>query len=404
MNPAGATALDALRAPNFARLWAAQVISSFGDKITFFALAYVSWRTTGSALVTTLAFAVSITPPAVFGFFSGAIADAIGHRRAMVLCDLIRAALIGAIPLLLLAGVPLVPLYALVFVAALCAAIFNPARLAIVPEIVAPDQLGASNSLVNASDRSVEIGGSVLAGLVVGALGANAFYVDALSFVASAVLLLQIAVDDHPPRALSVAGIIRDAADGLRWIWRTPVLRDNTAVSLGAQLAIPVFNALTPVLVFREFGLGPAQLGIAEAALASGAVVMALLLPTFFWRRRKGELVVTGFTAFGVVLIAIAFATDFAVLLGLFALVGMTNVLFYVSNVTISQEVTPPSYRARVFGARMALLNLTWLPIVLGVGAVADHVSATLLIGASGLVTLAAAAAGAARPTVRGVA
>jgi len=141
---AQATAFDALRTPNFARLWAAQVISSFGDKITFFALAFVSWEVTGSALFTTLAFATSIFPLAIFGFFGGAVADAVGHRRAMVVCDLVRAALIGLIPALLAVQAPLPAIYALVidpvsflWVAALFVFIYQIEGHVVVPNVMA---------------------------------------------------------------------------------------------------------------------------------------------------------------------------------------------------------------------------------------------------------------------------
>ncbi|MDE3113531.1 MAG: MFS transporter [Chloroflexota bacterium] len=400
---AQATAFDVLRTPNFARLWAAQVISSFGDKVSYFALAYVSWQATSSALVTTLAFATSISPHAIFGFFGGAVADAVGHRRAMVACDVIRAALIGTIPVLLAVGAPLPTVYVLVFVAALCAAVFNPARLAVVPDLVPADQLGASNSMVNASDRTVEIGGSVVAGLIVAALGAFAFYVDAATFIVSAVLLLQITRQEPAPRAISWRRLLSDALDGIRWIGDNAILRNNTILSLVAQLSIPVLNALTPVLVFREYRLGPEELGWAEAALAVGAVATGLLLPTIFARRRKGVLVIAGFAAWGAALIGIGIAPTFLVALVLFAIAGVTNVLFFVSNITISQEVTPSAFRARVFGARMALLNLSWLPIVLGVGALADLTSASLLVAIAGAVTLATAFVGALIPSIRDV-
>ena len=75
----------------------------------------------------------------------------------------------------------------------------------------------------------------------------------------------------------------------------------------------------------------------------------------------------------------------------LFFLIGSANVVFVVPNITISQEVTPPELRARVFGARIALLNLTWLPIILVSGALADRVDAGLLIGVAGAVTLGTA-------------
>ncbi len=404
MSAAQATAFDVLRTPNFARLWAAQVISSFGDKVSFFALAYVSWQATNSALVTTLAFATSISPHAIFGFFGGAVADAIGHRRAMVACDVIRAALVGTIPILLAVSAPLPTIYVLVFIAALCAAIFNPARLAVVPDLVPPEQLGASNSMVNASDRTVEIGGSVVAGVIVAALGVFAFYVDAATFLVSAALLLRITRQEAPPRAISWKRLLRDAADGLRWIGDNDILRNNTILSLVAQLSIPVLNALTPVLVFREYRLGPEELGAAEAALAVGAVATGLLLPTVFSHRRKGILVITGFAAWGAALIGIGVAPTFAVALVMFAVAGVTNVLFFVSNITISQEVTPSAFRARVFGARMALLNLTWLPIVLGVGALADLTSASLLVAVAGLLTLVTALVGAFIPSIRDVA
>ena len=75
----------------------------------------------------------------------------------------------------------------------------------------------------------------------------------------------------------------------------------------------------------------------------------------------------------------------------IFFLMGVANVVFVVPNITLSQEVTPPELRARVFGARIALLNLSWLPIILVSGALADRVDAGILIGVAGAVTLATA-------------
>ncbi|HTH70537.1 MAG TPA: hypothetical protein VL493_04600, partial [Candidatus Saccharimonadales bacterium] len=75
----------------------------------------------------------------------------------------------------------------------------------------------------------------------------------------------------------------------------------------------------------------------------------------------------------------------------IFFLMGVANVIFVVPNITLSQEVTPPELRARVFGARIALLNLSWLPIIVISGALADRVDAGVLIGFAGAVTLATA-------------
>jgi len=57
--------------------------------------------------------------------------------------DVARVALIGAVPLLLDLGYPLIVAYACVFCAATFGAIFNPARIAIIPQLVVPDSRAA---------------------------------------------------------------------------------------------------------------------------------------------------------------------------------------------------------------------------------------------------------------------
>lgn len=396
-------ALSALGSPNFALFWSAQVISGFGDKITFFALAFVTWELTRSALFTVFAVVISTVPYALFGFVGGAIADALGHRRAMVASDLIRVAAIGLVPVSLALGAPLAVPYALVFVAALCSAVFSPARMGIVPDLVPATRLGASNSLVYASDRTVEIAGAVIAGVLVAVLGTAAFYVDAATFALSAILLMRIDLPDPPARSLRPGMILAEAADGVRFLTSNVYLRANTIFSLLAQLCIPVLNGLTPVLIFREFARGPEELGVAEATLAAGAVLAGLALTPLFGRLRKGRLVIVGFAAYGLNLVAIAFAPTFEVSLIFFLIAGVTNVIFFVPNVTISQELAPPPLRARVFGARMALLNLTWLPIVVATGLLAEGLDVRLLIGIAGAFTIAVALGGTLSRSVRDV-
>lgn len=398
-----ARSLAALRSPNFALLWSAQVISGFGDRITVVALAYVTWQITHSALSTAVAVVMASLPYAIFGFFGGAIADAVGHRRAMIASDLIRALAIGAIPLTLGFQAPLGVAYALVLVAALCSTVFNPARLAIVPELVPAEQLGTSNSLVYASDRTVEIVGVLAAGALVAVLGEGAFYVDAATFALSAILLRMIDQHSRASRRLSWGGVLSDAADGARVLRDHTVLRANTIFSLLAQLSLPVMNGLIPVLVFREYGLGAEEFAATEAAIAAGAVIAGVIYPIVSRGIRKGRLIVGGFATYGVVVVLIAASSGLPLTLALLVLAGFANVLFFVSNVTLSQEVTPPALRARVFGARTALLHLTWLPMILISGGLAEDVPVQPLLAAAGALTFAVAVVGAFFRSIRDV-
>jgi MFS family permease len=384
------------RGSDFSLFWLAQAISRFGDPITLIALAIVTYERTRSALFTLLAVVIATVPTAIFGFFAGAVGDALGHRRAMFVSDVARVFLIGAVPVLLDVGAPLIVAYVCVFLAAIFGAIFNPARIAIIPQLVPPDRLATANSTIAATDRTVEILGALAAGLLVATIGAAAFYFDAASFAISALLLGALRVRPGETRPFRLSHLFADAAEGVRFLLRQPVLKVNTYFSLAAQLALPVVNGLTPVYLVRRFANGDAEFGaalfgVAEAALAAGAVGAGLTLPEYMTQFRKGQLLVAGFAGYGALVVLLGLAPSLLPAMVIFFLMGVANVVFVVPNITISQEVTPPELRARVFGARIALLNLTWLPVILISGALADRVDAGVLITVAGGVTLATA-------------
>lgn len=397
-----------VRSANFAFFWLAQVISRFGDPITLIALTFVTYRATQSALVTALAVGVATIPNALFGFFGGAIADAVGPRRAMLWCDIFRTVIVGAIPVSLLFSAPLVLIFALAFLAGIAGAIFAPARGAVVPALLKRDHLAQGNSLVYASDRAVEIGGALAGGALVATIEEGAFYVDALTFALSAVLLARVVLREDR-RSITWRRVWQDAGDGVRFIRRSAVIWSNTLFSLVAQFANPVVNTLTPVFLIRRFAANDPVAGAvlyagSEAAIAVGAVIGSALLPRLLRNVPKGRALILGFAATGMVIVLIANAPSYAVALAFFLILGYTNVLFFVPTVTILQEATPQEFVARVFGARIAITNLSWLPIILLGGLIGDAVGVGFFLGVAGLVTLAAALTAAFIPAIRDVA
>lgn len=397
-------ALRALHFTRFGHLWLAGLVSGLGDKITLVALAYAGWSLTQSTLYTALAVVMATVPNAIFGFFGGAIADAVGRRRVMVACDALRVVFIGAIPAAFALGLPLGVAYGLVFASTTCGAVYRPARLSLVPTLVPAAALSSANALVVGADRIVEIVGALVAGVLVATMQQNAFYVDAVSFGLSALLLSRLRLTEAPPVAVSFGRVWRDASEGVRMLRASIPLWTNTVFSLVAQLALPVANGLLPVLVFRNFMGGPAEFAAVESAMAAGAVGASLVLPSALRRFRKGTVLITGFASYGTMLLLMAMAPSLEILLLVAALSGVANILFYVPNVTIAQEATPPEYRARVFGARIALLNLSWLPVIIFSGAIGDSTGVSLLIGLAGILTLLTATAGALVPSIRDVA
>ncbi len=250
--------------------------------------------------------------------------------------------------------------------------------------------------------------GALAAGFLVATIGTRAFYVDALTFLLSAVLLTRIRVEEWR-RPIALRSLTLEAGEGLRFLWRHAALRANTILSLICQLSVPVVSSLAPSLIFQRYAggnvqLGASQFGIAEGAIAAGAVVGGVLIVSRLTLFPQGKVLLAGFAIYGLFLVALALASSFELAVVLFAILGVVNVVFYVPNVTLSQELTPPELRARVFGTRIALLNLSWLPVIVLSGALADAVSIPLLIGVAGLVTVIGAVVGAFIPIVRDVA
>jgi hypothetical protein len=395
-----------LRSANFAFFWLAQAISRFGDPITLIALSYVTYRETESVFLTAVAGAITIVP-SVFGFVGGAVADALGPRRAMFWCDVVRTGLIGLIPVLLTFHVPLAFVFALAFVAGLGSAIFNPARGALIPALISSERLAAGNSLVFATDKAVEIGGALAGSALVLAVGDGAFYLDALTFALSAVLLARVVVRETP-RPITWVRLWRDGIDGFRFVRRTSVIWSNTVFSFFAQFANPVVNTLTLSFLVRRFTendatAGAVLFGATEAAIAVGAVVGSAVLPGYLARVPKGRSLVFGFGAMGLVVVLIAMSPTYPVTLALFAVLGFVNVLAFIPTVMLFQEATPQTLIARVFGARIALTNFTWLVILLFGGALAEKIGVEVVLAFAGLVTLVTAVVAAFVPAIRDV-
>ena len=396
--PASAGRERYLRSPNFAFFWVGQVISRFGDPITLVALTFVTYQRTQSALITALAVLIATIPNALFGFVGGAIADAIGYRRVMIWCDIIRATLVALVPMMLALDAPLILPFTIVLVAGLCTAVFSPARIALVPALLDDEHLPRGNSIVYASDRTVEVAGGVAGGLLVATIGTNAFYVDAATFALSAMLLSRVAVREVIGR-ITWPSLLADARGGFNLLRRSRVLWSNTLFSLAAQISTPIVNGLTPAFLIQRFAandaaVGAAQFGISEAAIACGAVLGSAILPKYLGRVKKGTLLVLGFAADGALIVLVALSPSFPLAVLVFVLLGATNVVFYVPTVTILQEGTEPATRARVFGARIALTNLSWLPLIFISGLLADVFNPGLLIAVAGAVTLGVAMVG----------
>jgi hypothetical protein len=184
----------------------------------------------------------------------------------MIVSDLLRAGLVLLIPIAAVTN--LVLAYPLVFLVTTVSLFFRPAKGAILPRIVAEEDLLPANSALWVGETFADIGGYVLAGLFVALLGSQlplAFWVDSVTYIASALLIASIAgrpmtrtvaekVGEGARAAFATFG--REIGEGWRFLRGDAVLLANTLQATAGQFMLGIFLALTPRVRRRRPGSG----------------------------------------------------------------------------------------------------------------------------------------------------
>jgi len=382
----------------------AQAVSVIGDKLDQIALAILVYQKTGSMLQMGIVLGITTLPAALFAVIAGVFVDRWDRRMTMIGADLARAVLVLSVPFV--AERSMVAVYAIAFAVATVSLFFEPARLALIPELVPEEELMTANSLDEATMATSELLGLAIGGGLVALIGWQlAFYVDALTFVGSAIIVFTMRHRDQIERRMgharhSFSQLLAETLGGLKYLGTTPVLRDLTVVYALTALAGSAMITLAHLLALYTFEAGSLGLATLDGAITVGLVAGSLLVGRS-GSARPGLKFLLGVLSFGVLMIALALFPSYVPALALLMLSGAANMLFQVPAVTILQEQTIPKVRGRVFAARTAIIRVAAFVGLVGGGALADRFGVVAIIYLVGATALVAAAIGFSRPALR---
>ncbi|TCO26259.1 putative MFS family arabinose efflux permease [Kribbella steppae] len=342
--------LEPLRASRpFRRLWAGQVLSTFGGQLAFVAVMFQVWDQTSSAAWTGAVGLSQALPLIVLGLFAGAAVDRVERRRFYLLTisgQVVVSALMAS--QLVIGSVPVGVLLGLVAAQAAFGAAGGPVARTVLPQLLPRELLAGGIALNRIAFQGAMLIGPALGGLIVNAWGVGVCYlIDCLSFLAALYGVLGL-----PKMRVEAVGRpgLGGIRDGLAFVVSTPVIRGALITDLAAMvLSMPI--SLFPVINAERFGNDPRTLGLFLTAIAVGGVTASILSGMFTRLPRPGVVMLVGSMGWGIALALFAFSPTPWVALAFLALAGAADTVSVVSRSTIVQLHTPNELLGRVSAA-----------------------------------------------------
>jgi MFS family permease len=278
--------------PQYRLLFAGQVLSILGDRVTSIVLPFAVLSVGGHVGDVAIVSAAQFLPFAVLALPAGVWADRLDRKKILIASDAARfACQLTAATLLLTGNAGVAHLAVLAAVYGAADAFFAPAFTGLLPGTVAPVNLQPANALRGLSYSTGSIAGPVLAAVLVAAAGpGGALLFDAGTFAVSVICLVPLrprtireGLDGDAPEAATVH-FLRSLRDG----WSEVRSRSWVLAFLGGMasyhtIVLPAIFVLGPVLVYDELG-GARDWAIITGGFGIGSIIGDFLL--LRWRPR----------------------------------------------------------------------------------------------------------------------
>jgi hypothetical protein len=328
-------------------MFIAAAVSMVGTQVSFVAIPLVAVMVlkatpaeVGSlGVVNTVAFLL-------IGLPAGVWLDRLRLRPVMVVGDLARTVLLASVPVAWALGVlTLAQLYVVVLICGVATVFFDVATLSYLPTAVGRDHLVDANTKLSSWNAAASVVGPGIAGFLVQATAAPvAVALDAASYLWSGLFLRQIRRPDAQPQRVPGKPLLRDVAEGVRFVIGHPLLRPIAVVGAATNLFIEIGIIIMPLMYERNLGLSAGALGLFFAAGGGGVFLGSFTAKRFGERFGHGMTLMASGAAgvpFGLLLALLGrgvwqWLATLAWLVLLFR-VGLSNVIL----VSVRQLATP---------------------------------------------------------------
>ena len=354
----------------FRKLWIGQSISAVGSQVTLIALPLTAAFSLGST-PQEMGFLVAAQwlPYPVFGLFAGAWADRLRRKPILIATDIGRALVLATIPIAALAGALTIGhVLVAAFAATSLTVLFHAAYSPFIPVLVPRGALVDANARLALSESVARVAGPSLGGVLVQLVTAPVtIFIDAVSFVISAIALMLVRATESPPPRAARRAIWTEIGEGIRIVVENAYIRSVTIIGSIFNLAITIGDAVLILYFTRVLGLDGAMIGALYTVGGLASVAGATLVRRLSDRFGIGPSMAGAIFLFvvGQTLILVASGPPLIATLylaGRGVLVAFAAAVFNVSSASLYQAAVPLRLQGRVGGASQ-VLGLGLIPV-----------------------------------------
>jgi MFS family permease len=402
-----------LRNRNFRNLWLGQIVSQVGDYFAFLAImVVVSGFAEDPATVTGNVSGVMIAltlPRLLFGVLAGVFVDRWDRRRTMIVSDILRMALtLGMIPAFMSKN--LLVVYAMAFAMSTVGAFFNPAKGALIPNLVPTEHLMSANALSQTSMTMAFFVGPALAGSTFAMVGNGnqwiAFVIDSASYLVSALALLAITIprkveittksEIENPKS-EISKVWEELRIGLKALLLSRTMATLTVVFAVTMLGVGALNVLW--VAFLKINLGFTneselawRFSIIDIAFFAGMALASVAVGNFLSHLAPKWFVVWGLIVAGAATIPLGYLPNYWLIVAAMFLVGVFVAPISTGSSTLMQIVVPNSQLGRVGGGIGTVTEVASITSMGMAGVLGATLGIPLVFAISGVVLVIAGA------------
>ncbi|AET69252.1 arabinose efflux permease family protein [Desulfosporosinus orientis DSM 765] len=375
----------------FTLLWLGKIISQLGDKFYAIALAWWILQRTNSPAVMGFFLLASALPGILLGIFAGVMTDRWKRKTILVVTDMIRGCLV-----LVIASLAMVNVLEVwhVFLIGVClsfaTAFFEPAMLAIIPEIVEKEKLTKANGLSQMVSGACSVAGPLFGAIAVSVFGlARVFLANSISYFFASLLAGFITVNKDY-RVIKTTNIWEEISEGVSFIKRQkPILFVLKVIAL-AHLFMGSLTVTLPFLARGLQGNGVNNLGYLEMMLGVGLFAGSLIISIKKKASVNERTLITFIIAAGFSFMVIAVSQYFYVQAVYIYMLIMTAIGACIAGAfvfwqSLLHSYTPGNMTGRVFSIATLISNIS-LPVSYCLFGLLLNISSILfLMAASGV-------------------